>query len=296
MQAAAVCQRLLRLSLHRARNGTVHSVFDHAVNVDFGTDGLIGLLAQEKALTPYAVSARMSDPFTQTGVRAGMAAYLQEGILHIPDARIRLDLSCAVAVDLSIDSIEIRHTDETGEALLLLISEALTAADAEHSLVPFATGATGNMYTKFLAPRLQNLVMSVARGEFDTAEKAAAGCAGCGIGLTPSSDDLLTGYFATLHLLFRAQKLFQEKTHISNMARAAAARTNAVSAAFLLHSGQGLANEAVCDLLRAMYTDHDQTAARNAIRRVLAIGSTSGADMLTGIWFALRYHIGGNIT
>ncbi|MEZ4628093.1 MAG: hypothetical protein R2912_08445 [Eubacteriales bacterium] len=36
MQATAVCKRLLDLSLSRARSGTVHSVFDHAVNLGSG--------------------------------------------------------------------------------------------------------------------------------------------------------------------------------------------------------------------------------------------------------------------
>ncbi|MEZ4509454.1 MAG: DUF2877 domain-containing protein [Eubacteriales bacterium] len=40
----------------------------------------------------------------------------------------------------------------------------------------------------------------------------------------------------------------------------------------------------------------DRAAANRAIERVLAIGSTSGADMLTGMALALRQHIGGNET
>lgn len=53
MNAAAVCKRLLTLSLEQPHSGTVHSVFDHAVNLELGGAGLIGLIAQEKALTPY---------------------------------------------------------------------------------------------------------------------------------------------------------------------------------------------------------------------------------------------------
>ncbi|MEZ4509452.1 MAG: hypothetical protein R2881_07440 [Eubacteriales bacterium] len=48
MQATAVCKRLLDLSLSRARSGTVHSVFDHAVNLEFGFRGAIGLIASKK--------------------------------------------------------------------------------------------------------------------------------------------------------------------------------------------------------------------------------------------------------
>ena len=295
MQATAVCKRLLDLSLSRARSGTVHSVFDHAVNLEFGFRGLIGLIAEDKALTPYAVSVRTNAPFARTGVRADMAAYLGEGMLVIPDAQIEIDLSSPAHVELSVDAIEIRHR-EAAETLLELIEQALKSADAEMSLAPLVTGGAENTYTRFLAPRLERLFYAASLGAGEEAAQAAANCAGCGMGLTPSSDDLLSGYFTTLHLLFRAENRPEDKAIISNMAQAAAEKTNRISGTFLLHSGMALANTAICDLDRSIFTFMDQAAANRAIARVLAIGSTSGADMLTGMALALRQHIGGNET
>lgn len=295
MQATAVCKRLLDLSLSRARSGTVHSVFDHAVNLEFGFRGLIGLIAEDKALTPYAVSVRTNAPFARTGVRADMAAYLGEGMLVIPDAQIEIDLSSPAHVELSVDAIEIRHR-EAQKTLLMLIEQALKGADAEMSLAPLVTGGAENTYTRFLAPRLERLFYAVSLGAGEEAAQAAANCAGCGMGLTPSSDDLLSGYFTTLHLLFRAENRPEDKAIISNMAQAAAEKTNRISGTFLLHSGMALANTAICDLDRSIFTFMDQAAANRAIARVLAIGSTSGADMLTGMALALRQHIGGNET
>lgn len=295
MHATAVCKRLLDLSLSRARSGTVHSVFDHAVNLEFGFRGLIGLIAEEKALTPYAVSVRTNAPFTKTGVRTDMAAYLGEGMLVIPDAQIEIDLAHTARIDLSCDTIEIRYP-EAAETLLMLVEQALKEADAETSLAPLITGGAGNIYTKFLAPKLERLTCAVSLGAGEEAAQAAASCAGCGMGLTPSSDDLLCGYFTTLHLLFRAKNRPEDKAIISNMAQAAAERTNRISGTFLLHSGMALGNAAICDLDRSIFTYMDIAAANRAIARVLAIGSTSGADMLTGIALALRQHIGGNET
>lgn len=295
MQATAVCKRLLDLSLSRARSGTVHSVFDHAVNLEFGFRGLIGLIAEDKALTPYAVSVRTNAPFARTGVRADMAAYLGEGMLVIPDAQIEIDLSSPAHVELSCDAIEIRHR-EAQKTLFVLIEQALKSADAEMSLAPLVTGGAENTYTRFLAPRLERLFYAVSLGAGEEAAQAAANCAGCGMGLTPSSDDLLSGYFTTLQLLFRSENRPEDKAIISNMAQAAAEKTNRISGTFLLHSGMALANTAICDLDRSIFTFMDQAAANRAIARVLAIGSTSGADMLTGMALALRQHIGGNET
>lgn len=293
MQATAVCQRLFALSQGSERIGTVHSVFDHAVNLELGEDWLAGLIAETKALTPYAVSVRTNDLFAQT-VRAGMAAYFREGILSIPEAGITLDLSCAEKVDLSVDSIALGDHPEALALLEKRISEALDSVDAEASLAPLATGGEGNVYTRFLAPRLERLFSQVKLGAWDEATQAAASCAGCGMGLTPSSDDLLCGYFTTLHLLYRANGNTSAKAHILTLAQAAASKTNRISASFLLQSGMALANLAVCDLFRSINPESDSSTSTRAIARVLAIGSTSGADMLTGVTLALRKHIGGN--
>ena len=293
MQATAVCQRLFALSQGLPRIGMVHSVFDHAVNLEIGEDWLIGLIAQTKALTPYAVSVRTNDLFAQT-VRAGMVAYLGKGILSIPEAGITLDLSCAESIDLSVDSIEFRQYAEVAKALEQRITQTLQSVDAEASLATLATGAEGNVYTRFLAPRLERLFSAVKLGAWDEATQAAASCAGCGMGLTPSSDDLLCGYFTTLHLLFRANGNTSAKAHIQHLSQAAAGKTNRISTSFLRESGMALANEAVLDLFRSIFTDSDTCSADRAIARVIAIGSTSGADTLTGVTLALRQHIGGN--
>ena len=295
MQATAVCKQLLSLSLSHPRSGTVHSVFDHAVNLEFGFRGLIGLIADNKALTPYAVSVRTNAPFEKTGVRTDMAAYLGEGMLVIPDAQIEIDLAGASHIDLSCDAIELRHP-EAAQTLEQLILQALKAADAETSLAPLVTGGAGNTYSNFLAPRLERLCSAVSLGAWTEAIQAAAGCAGCGMGLTPSSDDLLCGYISTLHLRFRANGLFDAKEQLLPLAQAAAERTNRISGTFLYHSGVALCNAAICDLDRSIFTYMDIAAANRAIERVLAIGSTSGADMLTGIVLGLRQHIGGNET
>jgi hypothetical protein len=293
MQATAVCRRLFALSQNSQRSGTVHSVFDHAVNLEFGEDCLVGLIAEPKALTPYAVSVRTSDSFAQA-VRAGMAAYLRKGILSVPEAGISLDLSRANPIDLSVDAIELRQFAWAADVLEQRILSALWSADTTTSLAPLATGAEGNVYTRFLAPRLEKLFSAISREDFTGATEAAANCAGCGMGLTPSSDDLLCGYFTTLHLLYRANGNANAKAHIQCLSQAAAEKTNRISGSFLQQSGMALANLAVCDLFRSIFTDSDTFSADRAIARVLAIGSTSGADTLTGVLLALRQHIGGN--
>jgi hypothetical protein len=296
MIASAVCERLLALSREHTLVCAVHSVFDHALNLEAGgREGLIGVISRENVLTPYAVSVREERPFPQTGVCAGMAASVCGGRITIPQAQIDLDLSSADPIDLSVDSIICLATSKNTDWLTERIIDALRQTQTGESMAPLITGDVQNTYTRFLAPRLERLYAAVTAGAADAAVAAAARIAGCGMGLTPSSDDLLSGYFSALYLIFRDNGRAHLRGLIPRMAQAAAERTNRVSATFLLQSGEGLANSAVCDLFRSACRFIDGAAVGRAIERLLSIGSTSGADMLTGIALALRQHNGGNV-
>jgi len=293
MDATTVCKRLFALSNEQAHTGTVHSVFDHAVNLEVADRfGLIGLIAEKQTLTPYAVSVRGDTSFIDAGIRAGMAAFISQGHITIPEAGVDLNLNSADPVDLSIDSIDSLCNQKSADALLTKISTALQGAEQESGLAPLITGGD-NTYTRFLKPRLNALFAAVSACDDAAAIEAASKIAGCGMGLTPSSDDLLSGYFLTLRLLLSRQDRAREDLFIQRMAQAAAERTNLISATFLLQSGEGLANAAVYILLRVAGRPSEAETVDRAIARILEIGSTSGADMLTGIALALRQQYGG---
>lgn len=284
----AVCSRLLLLAKEAPHSGTVHSVFDHAVNLELeGREGLVGLIAEPKTLTPYAVSVRTGRPFSQAGVRAGMAASVADGRIAIPQAEIEIDCSAVIAVDLSLDSIAVSPTGAPRGAQAGSLTNVLKESDAGDSLAPLATGAGENSFTRFLAPRFFDLAYAIKAEDETAAVEAAGRFAGCGMGLTPSSDDLLTGYFAALRLLSRERRANLPNL-IQKAAAAAAKKTNRISATFLLQSGEGLVNRSVYELLLVMFQGAAEETVRAAARNVLAIGSNSGADLLTGIALALQ--------
>jgi hypothetical protein len=288
MIATAACKRFLALAGGTACSATVHSVFDHAVNLELkGREGLVGLIAETKALTPYAVSVRMDRPFSETCIRPGMAAAVEPGRVLIQQAGFELDYSGAQAIDLSLDSIPILPTKMARSAQLELLLMVLREADSDESLAPLATGVGGNVYSDFLAPRFRALSEAVQADDAEAAVLAAERFAGCGMGLTPSSDDLLCGYLAAQWLLGRQQGRTQRTKLLSSLAAAATKKTTRISATFLLQCGEGLVNLYCYDLFSAIFSHEDEEAIRTAARRVLAIGSTSGADMLTGVVLAL---------
>ncbi len=104
--------------------------------------------------------------------------------------------------------------------------------------------------------------------------EAAMELAGLGPGLTPAGDDVLAGAMLRLHSLGHAE-LTQALYTV------AAQRTTRLSRAFLAAARDGLVNAAWMELLQALAAG-TPSALDEALRRVLAFGATSGADMLHG--------------
>jgi hypothetical protein len=104
---------------------------------------------------------------------------------------------------------------------------------------------------------------------------------GRGQGLTPSGDDALAGILLVAHAVGGAEAL-------AAVVRSRLASTTAVSAALLDAAADGYAAPDVVALVDAALTGDDSTIART-LPAVLAIGHTSGADLVAGIAGALHH-------
>jgi hypothetical protein len=106
---------------------------------------------------------------------------------------------------------------------------------------------------------------------------------GRGIGLTPSGDDILAGWMAAGWLLYGPEPDFlaacQEIVEIARQ------QTHILSSCWLAHAAQGNVAEPVAELLHAMTLIEDSQLER-AMKAVLAMGATSGYDLMQGILLA----------
>jgi hypothetical protein len=102
--------------------------------------------------------------------------------------------------------------------------------------------------------------------------------AGRGAGLTPAGDDVLGGILLVLATAGHDRRELHEAV--------ATARTHAISRAFLAWAARGQVVEPVHLLLAALATD-DAVAARRHQGAVLALGHTSGADLVLGLRLGL---------
>ncbi len=116
--------------------------------------------------------------------------------------------------------------------------------------------------------------------------EAVSALVGRGPGLTPSGDDALAGALLVRRCLGRAPRA-GERDPLLDAVRARAWATTAVSAALLQAAADGFATGEVVDLVTAVGRG-DAARTRTALPAVLAIGHTSGRDLVTGVSAALQ--------
>lgn len=100
---------------------------------------------------------------------------------------------------------------------------------------------------------------------------------GLGPGLTPSGDDALSGAILTL----RATGHQLPARRLAAAVRDLWHRTTSISASLLDAAGRGYATPAVTDLFRAVAAG-DPAAVATSLPAVLAVGHSSGADLVAG--------------
>ncbi|EOL44590.1 DUF2877 domain-containing protein [Enterococcus caccae] len=104
---------------------------------------------------------------------------------------------------------------------------------------------------------------------------------GLGPGLTPSGDDFLVGLaliFTTVHYPYHSLKqwLFNSRNELRK-------RTNIISFSALDWAIKGVARERIGSFLKELFYGESEVVLKRKMLAVLAIGSTSGGDMLTGM-------------
>ncbi|MFB4288011.1 DUF2877 domain-containing protein [Nonomuraea sp. ATR24] len=137
-------------------------------------------------------------------------------------------------------------------------------------------------------PAVDLLAVSCASGRLVGAVTAAEQLVGLGPGLTPSGDDVLAGLLVTLRHLGAATGAGQAVKLAGWLAAAvtydARTRTTPISATLLHCAARGQAGPEVVAVLRALA---GRQALEPALRRLHALGHTSGADLAQGIAIGL---------
>src|SRR5690606_28410956 len=139
-------------------------------------------------------------------------------------------------------------------------------------------------------PDPAELAEACAAGDLAGAVEAAERIVGLGPGLTPSGDDILCGLLVSLRLVGDAVRHGRRAVWLADWLGAAVTadagtRTTALAATLLHCAAAGGAGAEVAAVLRGV-AGHEPPAL--PVRRLLAVGHTSGADLAQGVLAGCR--------
>ncbi|MHC5268775.1 oxamate carbamoyltransferase subunit AllH family protein [Enterococcus sp. LJL98] len=206
----------------------------------------------------------------RAGLKVGDACLFQAGTrLLFSDCTCSLEVVKETSLSVNrnrIDAASFRRKQAFLEATLLETNQHQRQA----GFVPF--------YQRFIQVN-QQLQTALIASDWLQVEEQVLQLIGLGMGLTPSGDDLLTGLML---ILFNEQNL-------KEIIVRALERTNSISQHQLFFASQGRAKPSVLAVIHELYRSGQADAAfESAVMETLAIGSTSGHDLLTGVASGLQ--------
>lgn len=257
--------------------GRVHSVFCRAVNLVNAEGWLVTLSARTVDDAPDTLVIDVAALAGSCGT--GDPAASEGGTLGI-GAHTRVDFAGARQWEASRPRWPVGASDL--HFRFAAVRDRLRAIEATRTSVLAHTTAA------LIARRTAALHDALRAGDADAARAQAFALVGLGPGLTPSGDDFLVGFFAALHVADAPGARW--RTLGKDVAARAAARTNAISFAALRAAAEGRMRSTISTLLsESMSGSPASTDA--ALDAVLAIGSTSGADLAGGAIAGLEAHL-----
>ena len=267
----------------------VHSVFHSALNLNSPHGELLTVLSAEADDSPRGVRLASVEDFSALGLRAGDGGVFTVGeiVLDRSAGRTPLRVDCTAARRLTATHAPPLGDDDASWSAGAARLEALQErAAADLRIAPLLTlaqpfGAMGERLTQAAL----DLGRGVQAGRLDAIRHAAARLVGLGQGLTPAGDDFLCG-FLVAGWCRRAAGL--ARAHLlasfAEVVRELLGQTTEISASFLRDALTGRISPPLAALAEACSaapgSDLDC-----ALRRLAAIGHSSGLDAATGFFY-----------
>lgn len=259
-----------KLQLHPIK-GTVHSIFQKALNLMDEENHLYTLLSEEMDDGPMAVTLPIRS-FETLSIKKNQELLLTKEAIYCPSQRFSLEK--AVSFSLSFPSYDpspwcYGHIEET---------ENLLERENLHGTSPFEKAMDF-----LLKERLREVLESFHRNDPMEIAAASKKLLGLGPGLTPSGDDILLGILLVLNLPGNPYK-----KHLQVFVRVleeAGEETNYLSLQGLKRAQEGYVRRILLDFIRAILEEKDIEKER---QKVIGIGHTSGQDILRGVLSLLK--------
>ncbi|MGW3376231.1 oxamate carbamoyltransferase subunit AllH family protein [Streptomyces hydrogenans] len=273
--------RLLDLLETLRGKGSVHSVFARVVNLLTPDGTLIALAARGSGDAPRTLTADVSD-WSAYHLSAGLGVTFATGNVSVDGRRLRLATAGA------------RAWRPATPSLAALPPGALAAAADAVDRICRAHGPLGGMLgaapgagpmeravVDALHAGRTTLLDAVRDGGAAPVRRGVLALLGLGPGLTPAGDDFLTGL--ALVAALPGSRLAALRPPLREVLAAHGRRTTALSLATLHEAAEGRVRSELLALVALLATGDPGAALHASVRKVLAIGHSSGGDTLSGL-------------
>jgi hypothetical protein len=250
-------------------------VFRHVVNVEDDAGRLFTLASRRVDCAPDTLIVDVAD-FTGAGIERGDPV-ARNGDAIVIAGRLEIHIASARLWDCVLPGFPCQLT-----RLRTNLAAVRERMDGRAGFGALATDCLSLdlRAAATLKKHAARLCDAFCGADLESACMQAQALLGLGAGLTPAGDDFLVGFFAVLHLPAHPCPDWT-RICVPVLARVEQ-RTNTISAAALRAAAAGRVRESIVALLRELMGGAPQDLVA-ALDRVLAIGSTSGADMVAGV-------------
>lgn len=266
----ALVEELLDALLCTPGEGVVQSVYRRSVNIE-AQGVLFTVLTPTPDSGPACAVLRRSASFS--GVEPGMRASWSGSVLTFGD------LSCLYAHTAVCSCL---YGPQTAVLCSAASAQRLLGALLHTASLPQTEGFGALFYQKL--NRYGWELCTALRTGRDPGP-AVARMVGFGLGLTPSGDDFLTGFYAALCVL-GGPSVWPWAAAVREAVRPCLNNTTQVGRWMLTCALEGRWRTSLQQVLRAC-ADHTSRDMEQAVQELLAVGASSGFDMCIGVQRAL---------
>ena len=259
MNEAVISDKLLLARAEQSAELSVDGVFSNGIYFAFPDGSLLMLHDSLYGSLPFGSAVKdFVGQGRSLGIEPGMHACLSAETLSVPDAGVCFQVRF------------LPHALPSGRIAGCFLQNTAPRATIKEDL-----------FSRTAAPALEKLHLGLETGDAAALHDAAQGLIGLGTGLTPTYDDFLTGLLFCLHYVGRAVEPL-DRAVLDSLGR-----TNRYSAAFLRAAAEGGYFSLLADCL--------ETGSGEALDRLFTVGSSSGHDMLAGMYTAVTFLISNKL-
>lgn len=262
-------------------NGRIHSVFHKVVNMLTENGMLVALIQEDCEPFPATMVLDKNTNFASWHLKEGQPVCYRDMFLIIGNEnKICVDFQHALPSKKLV--IPKKCQAVSGKMLSSICHLTKVYGNKSSLFDAVFEGKQSDELGELFRCRVQKIVQCSEKWSAYSVHKmyqAICDITGLGVGLTPSGDDFLNGFFLSAYYL-RAK--WREAFPFADYIRQAEKDTGAVSIAMLKNAWNGEARYSLVDLFTALEKD-DWQKGKKAVHGVLAYGSTSGTDTMCGV-------------